>query len=52
MTTDKTKEFMMPKDSNCESLGCQYCGNETLVLQKDNIKSYTCPACYSVQINK
>lgn len=52
MTTDLTKEFMMPKSDNCESIPCKYCDNEAVVLQKDNIVSYTCPVCYSVQINK
>ncbi len=48
MTTDKTREFMMPKVTNCEVISCVSCDTEAVILQKDYIVSYTCSVCYSV----
>jgi hypothetical protein len=50
MTTDKEKENSIAKDKNCEVIPCRGkdCDNETVVLQKDNIISYTCPVCYNI----
>lgn len=49
----KTQWNSIPSARNCETIGCKYCDNETVVLQGDFVSSYTCPTCYGVpRLNK
>jgi ribosomal protein S27E len=53
MDYTKTQWLSFPESKNCDMISCQYCENETAVLNEANVVRYTCPTCWSVpRLNK